>query len=152
MKRIFLLLLCILPMFSACVKTTTVVNIPDKGRFTVEGESGTEFVLSYDGEYEEYVFTKPEAISSLVATTQNGAQYKLTYKGIDVEFSAFSIQEATDFSAALKLLKACGKAKNGALFAEAEGMYATYKEEQSFTKIEFFNGTKKRIYKITTEA
>lgn len=130
-----------------------MVSIPDKGRFTVEGENGTEFVLSYDGEYEEYVFTKPETISELIATTESGAQYKLTYKGVEVEFSAFSIQEATDFSAALKLLKACGKAKNGALFAEAEGMYATaYVEEQSFTKIEFFNGTKKRIYKITTEA
>lgn len=139
---------------TACKGECCNVHIPDKGKYTVTDElSRTSFTVAHEGYYAEYVFISPEAICSLKAVTDNGTDFKLYYRGVEVAINAHAVQTANDFLNALLLLKDNGIIKNGVMRAEVDNIYAIGTIlNQRVSTIEFFNGTTKRIYTIITEA
>lgn len=154
MKRLFLMLciFCVL-LFAACVNDGGGYVFPLKARFSIqETESGVRFTATVSGDYAKFVFTEPQTLSGLTAITTDGVNYELTFNGGTLSLSDTAVSVATDFTAAIELLKSAGNEKDGTIYAETENIYAKATVcNGELTELCFVSGATKRNYRITTE-
>ncbi len=152
MKRTFAIFITLFLILTGCNKGTNKFEFPLKAKyFVTEEESGVVFEAVFDGEYREYAFISPQTLSGLCVTTNDGVTYNFSYKSMETQLGSNAIEVASDFSAAVELLKTSKLNKNK-FFASADAIYAEgIIENENITAIEFFNGAVKRRYKIKTE-
>ena len=159
MKRFFYVLqILFLVLFSSlllcsCKSKNCDFCIPETASFTVEEETeGIVFKAILNGDAARLTFLHPAALNGLEASTAGSGTYNLCYNGRSCELGTFSVKNAADFIAALKLLKCGGTCKGSHFTASADSLYADAEfENGSLKKIVYFDGMQKKIYKIDME-
>ncbi len=155
MRRLLYLFLviCTALCFFSCEKAEEA-NFVCKGIYTVQlVDSEICFRAVLDEEYQEYVFTEPEAIAGLKAVSYDGVDFELDYKGIKQNVYSFALKSATDFSAATELLQKAGVKNGDRVSAFVDGLSAEgITKNGKLTELSFTDGRNKRNYIIVTEA